>query len=61
MTVESPFRVGRNAKSLVKPGIAPNKCYFKKPFLKEQLSIHILILGRNPRLKTLAKRLLCFV
>ena len=47
--------------SLVKMGIAQNKCYFKKPFLKEQLGIHILILGRNPRLKTLAKRLLCFV
>ena len=29
--------------------------------IKEQLGIHILILGRNPRLKTLAKRLLCFV
>lgn len=71
MTTESPFKVGRDAKSLVKTGIAPNKCYFKKPFLKEQLGIHILILGRNPRLKTLAKkkkkkkplakRLLCFV
>ena len=50
MTTESPFRVGRNAKSLVKTEIAQNKCYFKKTFLKE-LGIHILILREEAKIK----------
>lgn len=38
-----------------------NKCYFQKAFLKEQLSIYILILRKESGVQNLAGRLLFFL